>query len=180
MKKVISVLFSIVLFAYSVNAQKIYSTKSGTVSFFSETPMEDIKAKTSEVESKLAPSNGQIVFMLLIKGFHFKNQLMEDHFNENYMESTKFPKSDFKGVITNIKEINFEKDGSYPATVKGNLTIRGVTKEVQTKGTIDVKDGKAAAKCKFDIKLKDYGVTGAYIGSKISETISITVDCQYE
>ncbi len=180
MKKVLSVLFSVALFAFSASAQKIYSTKSGSVSFFSKAPLEDITAKTSEVESKMAPSNGQVVFMLLIKGFHFKNQLMEDHFNENYMESTKFPKSDFKGVITNIKEINFEKDGSYPATVKGNLTIHGVTKEVQTTGTIDVKNGKVSAKCKFDIKTKEYGITGAYIGTKISETINITVDCQYE
>lgn len=160
-------------------AQKIYSTKSGTVSFFSNAPLEDITAKTTEVESKMAP-NGQIVFMLLIKGFHFKNQLMEDHFNENYMESSKFPKSDFKGIITNIKEINLDKDGVYPATVKGNLTIHGVTKEVTATGTIEVRQGKVIAKSKFDIKAKDYGITGAHFGTKISETIAISVDCQYE
>lgn len=167
-------------FTTSIQAQKIYSTKAGKISFFSDAPLEDIEAKNSEVESKLAPANGQVIFTLLVKGFQFENQLMEDHFNENYLESNKFPKSDFKGMITNIKEINFAKDGTYPAKVKGNLTIHGITKEVATDGTIEVKGGKVSSKSKFDIKLKDFNIGGAMIGKKIADNIVIKVDCQYE
>ena len=180
MKRLLIILTALALTSSAAQAQKIYSTKSGKISFFSSTPLEDITAKTSEVESKLAPSNGQVVFTLLVKGFQFENQLMEDHFNENYLESSKFPKSDFKGVITNIKEINFSKDGTYPAKVKGALTIHGVTKEVTSNGTIEVKGGKVTAKSKFDIKLKDFNIGGGMVGKKVAENISITVDCKYE
>ena len=96
------------------------------------------------------------------------------------MESSKYPKSIFKGTITNLKQINFNKDGSYPTTVNGKLTIHDVTKEAEATGTVDVKGGKIIARTKFNINLKDYGIGGAMIGKKIAETIAITVDCQYE
>jgi uncharacterized protein YjaZ len=130
----------------SLQAQKIYSTKNGKISFFSNAPLEDIEAKNNEVESKLAAANGQVVFTLLMKGFQFENQLMEEHFNENYAESTKYPKADFKGYITNIKDINFSRDGTYPAKVQGALTIHGVTKQVSADGTITVNGGRPTAK----------------------------------
>lgn len=180
MKNIIILIAAIALVTSSVQAQKIYSTKTGRISFFSNAPLEDIEAKNSEVESKLAPSNGQVVFTLLIKGFKFQNQLMEEHFNENYLESDKFPKSDFKGFITNIKDINFSKDGTYPARARGHLTIHGITREIETNGTIEVRGGAIIARSKFNVNLKDYGIGGALVGKKIAETIAITVDCQYE
>ncbi len=164
---------------FSVDAQKIYSAKSGNISFFSSAPLQDIEAKTSEVESKLA-SNGQIAFTLLIKGFQFDNQKMEDDFNEDYMESSKYPKAGFKGNITNISEIDFSKDGTYPAKVKGELTIHGVTKDITADGSIQVKGPKIIARSKFDVAVKDYNIGGALIGKKIASTIAITVDCEYE
>jgi len=174
----------IILLAFStsfstVHAQKIYSSKTGKISFFSSAPLQDIEAKTSEVESKLA-SNGQIAYSLLIKGFQFDNQKMEDDFNEDYMESSKFPKASFKGNITNIGDINLAKDGTYPAKVKGDLTIHGVTKEVNADGTIEVHGSKIITKSKFDIAVKDYNIGGALIGKKIANNIAITVDCEYE
>ncbi len=178
MKKVFILLAFISLFI-SINAQKIYSTKTGKISFFSNAPLQDIEASTSEVESKLA-ANGQIVFSLLIKGFQFDNQKMEDDFNEDYMESTKYPKADFKGNITNISEVNLAKDGTYAAKVKGSLTIHGVTKEVTADGTIDVKGSKVIATSKFNVVVKDYNIGGALVGKKIADTIAITVNCEYE
>src|SRR6478672_1323336 len=97
--KLIIIMLVFVSSFFSIDAQKIYSAKSGNISFFSSAPLQDIEAKTSEVESKLA-SNGQIAFTLLIKGFQFDNQKMEDDFNEDYMESSKYPKAAFKGNIT--------------------------------------------------------------------------------
>jgi len=90
-----------------VNAQKVFATKSGQIYFNATGALVKIAAVNNQVDSKFVDATGQIIFGVLIKGFKFENQLMEDHFNENYMESTQFPKADFKGYITNIKEINY-------------------------------------------------------------------------
>ena len=180
MKRILVLIAAVVIGTTALQAQKIYSTKTGKISFFSNAPLEDIEAKNSEVESKLASGNGQVVFILLMKGFQFENELMQEHFNEDYLESSKFPKADFKGFVTNIKDINFSKDGTYAANVKGTLTIHGVSKEISTDGTIMVSGGKATAKTKFNISLKDFNIGGALIGKKIADKIQITVNCQYE
>lgn len=178
MKSAIILLLFLAAFS-SAHAQKIYSSKTGRISFFSSAPLQDIEAKTTEVESKFA-SNGQIAFSLLIKGFQFDNQKMEDDFNEDYMESSKYPKASFKGAITNINEINLAKDGVYPAKVKGALTVHGVTKEVTADGTMEVRGSKVNAKSKFDVVVKEYNIGGALIGKKIANTIAVTVNCEYE
>ena len=179
MKRALVLVLAIAL-TTGIQAQKLFSTKTGKISFESKAPLEDIEASNNEVESKLLSSTGQVVFTLLMKSFQFKNQQMEDHFNENYLESSKYPKSDFKGFITNIKEIDFTKDGSYPAKVKGSLTIHGVTKDIEADGTLTIKNGKAIANSNFNIKLKDYNIGGTMIGKKIAENITVIIDCQYE
>lgn len=166
-------------FGFISNAQ-IFSTRSASVSFYSSTPLEDIKAKSSDVESKFLSTTGQLTFMLLIKSFRFDNEMMEEHFNESYLESDKFPKADFKGTVSNIAAVNFNRDGVYPVTVQGNLTIHGVTKAVTTNGTIVIKNGKPTAKCTFPIKVRDYNISGKIIGKELAESIAITIDCRYE
>lgn len=180
MKKLILLFALVTLTVVTSTSQTLYSTKSGTITFYSKAALEDISAKNTEVESKFAPASGQVVFTLLIQGFKFPNQLMEDHFNENYLESGKYPKSTFKGSVTNIQEVNFGKDGKYPVKVKGSLTIHGVTNDVETDGIIEIKDGKPTAKTTFNILLKDYNIGGSMIGTKIAKTIAITIDCKYE
>jgi polyisoprenoid-binding protein YceI len=105
---------------------------------------------------------------------------MEDHFNENYMESTQYPKADFKGFIKNIKEINFTKDGKYPIAIEGNLTIHGVTQKVGTAGTLEIAQGKPTIIGEFSVKIKDYGIKGLYIGDKIANEAKINVNCKYQ
>ncbi|MCY7422772.1 MAG: YceI family protein [Chitinophagaceae bacterium] len=174
-------LCSFILLSFSLigNAQ-LFSTRSASVSFYSSTPLEDIKAKSSDVESKLLSTTGQLTFMLLVKSFRFDNEMMEEHFNESYLESDKFPKADFKGAVNNISSVNFNRDGVYPTTVQGNLTIHGITKAVTTNGTIVIKNGKPTAKCTFPIKVRDYNISGKIIGKELAESIAITVDCRYE
>jgi polyisoprenoid-binding protein YceI len=104
---------------------------------------------------------------------------MEDHFNENYMESTKFPKADFKGFITNIKEVNFAKNGDYPIVVEGTLTIHGVGNKTATKGIISIQNGVPVIKGEFAVSLKQYGIKGSYIGDKIASDASIKLNCKY-
>lgn len=160
-------------------AQKCY-TKNGSISFFSKTAMENISADNNQVLSTLDPATGQIQFSVLIKAFHFKKSLMEEHFNENYMESEKFPKASFKGVIKDLKA-DLTKDGDYPVNVTGDMTIHGVTKTITAPGTISIKSGIVTAKSEFKIKLADYKISiPAVVKDNISETVDVTVSCVYD
>jgi polyisoprenoid-binding protein YceI len=143
--------------------------------------MEKIEAINNQVNSALDVSTGDFVFKVLIKSFEFEKALMQEHFNENYMESGKYPNATFSGKISNYKDINFGKDGSYSATVEGNLTMHGVTKKVTEKGTIEVKGDKIIAKSTFNIKPKDYNISipGAVV-AKIAEYIQVNVDATLE
>lgn len=163
-------------------AQSIYMTKNGKVSFYSRAKSpEKVEADNNEVSSVINTQTGDMVFAILLKSFHFESALMEEHFNENYVESNKYPKSTFKGGIQNISTVNFTKEGTYPVTVEGDLTLHGVTKKVSAKGSITVKGGKISAYSKFDIKLKDFNITiPSLVADKISENIDVTLDCKYE
>ena len=174
---IVIVLFSGML--QTANGQKVFATKSGQIYFNATGALVKIAAVNNQVDSKFVDATGQIIFGVLIKGFKFENQLMEDHFNENYMESTQFPKADFKGYITNIKEINFSKDGSYPIQVEGTLTIHGVAQKTTTKGTLTLAQGKPTIVGEFNVKIKDYGISGMYIGDKIANQAIIKLNCKY-
>ena len=163
-----------------LRAQKIYSTQTGQIKFNASTPLETVVAINNQVDSKMLDKTGQIVFSVLIKSFRFENQLMEDHFNENYMESSKIPKADFKGFITNIAGINFTKDGKYTANLAGTLTIHGVSQKVTASGSLQIAKGVPEISGDFKVKLADYGVTGSYIGGKIANEAEVTVDCKYQ
>lgn len=162
-----------------LNAQSLLSTKSGVAKFNATGGLVKIEAVNNQVDCKMLPSNGQIVFALLVKGFRFENQLMEDHFNENYLESTKFPKASFKGYITNISTVNFTTDGVYKVIADGVLTIHGVDQKIQTPGTITVKSGKASLNSDFSVKLADYKIAGSYIGEKIAAVANIQINCNF-
>jgi G3E family GTPase len=173
--------FLVFFFTTSTFAQNIVITKVGKISFYSRSKVEKVEADNNEVSSILNTTTGDFVFAALLKSFHFDRALMEEHFNENYVESNKYPKSTFKGKISNIAGVNFVKDGAYPVMVDGDLTMHGVTKKISSKGSISVKGGKVSAYSKFTIKLKDYNISiPALVGDKISEDIDITVDCKYE
>lgn len=179
MKRILIVVMSL-LIGEAMFSQKLM-TRSGEIKFDASMPdLVEIAGTNSGASCIFDEKTGEFVALALVKSFKFKSPLMEEHFNENYMESSKYPKSIFKGTITNLKQINFNKDGSYPTTVSGKLTIHDVTKEAEATGTVEVKGGKIIARTKFNINLKDYGIGGAMIGKKIAETIAITVDCQYE
>ena len=106
---------------------------------------------------------------------------MQEHFNENYVESNKYPKADFKGSIVNNSAVNYAKDGTYNVTVKGKLTIHGVTKDVQSPGTIKVSAGKIDAASTFNIQLSDYNISiPSVVKDKVSNTIKISVDTKLE
>ena len=164
-----------------VNAQGKYYTKAGRISFYSSTSVENIEAINKGAVAILDSKTGDIQFAVLMKGFEFKKALMQEDFNRDYVESSKFPKAEFKGQITNNSEIKYSTDGNYTAKVKGMLTIHGETKDIETTGNISVKDGKVQVKSVFNIQIADYKITVRKLyKDNISSTIKITVDCSLD
>ncbi|MEO0471941.1 MAG: YceI family protein, partial [Bacteroidota bacterium] len=148
MKKSIILTLSFLCIAFALQAQK-YMTRTGHIKFESETPLEKIEADNNQVSSILNTENGEMVFAVLMKSFQFEKALMQEHFNEKYVESEKFPKSTFKGKIKDIAGVDFTKDGVYEVQVEGELSLHGITKSVNTPGSIEVKDGKISALASF-------------------------------
>jgi hypothetical protein len=171
MKKQTIILAAILLSTTIVSAQK-YMTKNGTIKFFSDTPMEKIEGVNRQVNSALDFATGNFVFKVLIQGFEFEKALMQEHFNENYMESEKFQNSTFNGKITNIKDVNLGKDGEYKVVAEGDLSMHGVTNKVKVNGTLEVKAGKVIGKATFNVAPKDYNIT---IPSAVIKNISTAI-----
>src|SRR3712207_5932055 len=158
MKHFLVLLFSVASVSLTANAQSKFFTKNGKILFFSKAPLEDIEAKNKSAVCLLDVQSGTIQFSLLMKGFEFENELMQEHFNDDYVESQKFPKAEFKGQIINNSSINYKKSGIYPAKVKGKLTIHGETREVETTGTIAVNGDNLHVSSSFPILLSDYKI----------------------
>jgi polyisoprenoid-binding protein YceI len=176
MKKTAFLILITLSLVISGQAQK-YVTKNGFIRFYSDTPVEKIEATNRQVNAATDVTTGDFVFRVLMKSFTFEKALMQEHFNENYVESDKFPNATFLGKIINIKEVNFSKDGKYPVTVEGKLTMHGETKQVSEKGTFEVKEGKLIGKAKFNITLSDYKISIPNTSvNNISKTIEITVE----
>lgn len=174
MKFILTCIIATLCISTQVDAQKIFATRNGKISFASPTD-DDVKAVNNEVASRIA-DNGQMTFSALIKGFKFRYAEMQDHFNDQYLESTKFPRADFKGTISNLKDVNFSKDGVYKVSVKGDLTLHGVTKNITTNGTIEIKASKPIATCRFEMVMKDFKVDA----SSVTDKVMVEVSCQYQ
>jgi polyisoprenoid-binding protein YceI len=158
----------------------IYKSNTGNITFFSNTSLEDIEAENHKVKTAFDSKSGKIQFSVLVKDFRFEKALMQEHFNENYLESDKFPKSTFSGTIEQIEKINFEKDGVYTSTVSGNLKIKDITKKVSTVGTFTVEGGKVHAKASFYANPEDYNIKiPKVVTDKISRNIKVSIDVAY-
>ena len=181
LKKNLIVVATCLLIVGFTHAQGRYFTKTGRIEFSSKAPLEDIDAVNKSVTAVLDAKSGALQFSVLMKGFEFDKALMQEHFNENYIESDKYPKADFKGTITNNSDIDYSKPGTYTANVNGKLTIRGVTKDVQTTGTIKVEGENLATTSAFNILLSDYNIKiPAVVKDKINNNVKISVNTKLE
>lgn len=173
MKKTI-VLLAIALTSFSVFAQKKMTT-SATVSFDATTPKDALpKAENKTVIAAIDTKSGTVMFEALIKSFSFGNPMMQEHFNSpKWIDSEKNPKATFAGTITNPADVNFAKDGTYQASVAGTLTLKGITTDVKTVATIEVKGNVINTNANFKIKLEDYKISDA--GGKLANEPTITV-----
>lgn len=180
MKNICIILSLLFLGGQTLIAQK-YFTREGKVSFTSEAPLEKIEAQNEKATSVLDASTGQIQFAILIKAFQFEKALMQEHFNENYMESSKFPKAIFKGQITDISGLDFKQDGTYEVVVAGAITIHGVEKEVEAPGKIVIKDGVISANSTFEVTVADFDIEiPKVVRENIAKAVVIKVDIDYE
>lgn len=177
MKKLIFLATIFLALSFHAEAQR-YLTKNGHIKFFSSTPVEDIEAHNRSVQMALDSKTGDVVFKVLMKSFSFEKALMQEHFNENYVESHKFPNSTFQGKITDIDKVDFSAEGEYEVQVEGKLTIHGVTNDIAEPGTITVKDNGIHAGAVFMIKPADYDIEiPSAVRENIAKEIEITVVC---
>ena len=173
--KFFSLVLVLVALTGSLNAQK-YLTKNGNIRFYSDTPMEKIEAINKQVNAAIDLSTNQIVFKVLMKSFEFEKALMQEHFNENYAESDKFPNATFNGKILNFKATDLDK-GKQTVDIEGDLTIHGVTKKIKTKGTLEKKGEKIIGNAVFPIKPTDHGINiPSAVVKNIAESIETTVN----
>ena len=182
MKRIFLITAVLLSSAIALHAQEKFYTKTGKIFFkCTKSPLEKIEATNKSGTCVLDTKTGNLQFAIMMKGFEFERALMQEHFNENYVESSKFPKADFKGQVTNNSEINYTKDGVYTAKVKGKLQIHGETKDVEAVGTINVKEGKVVTSASFTIQLSDFNITiPNLVADKVSNTVNISIDCSLE
>lgn len=171
MKNIIK-LFVITCLTSSTTFGQLFSTQSGETSFFSETPVENISGVNKTVGAILNTSTKEIAVSMKMTSFDFPNKLMQEHFNENYMESGKFPTGIFKGKI--VEEVDFTKNGTYDVIAKGQLTLHGVTQARELKGKLTVENQKITLTSNFDVKLVDHKIeVPKLVFSKIAEVIAV-------
>jgi hypothetical protein len=160
-------------------SQGLYKATDGDITFFSETPMENIEAVNKQVKALINTTNGGVAFIATNVGFHFEKPLMEEHFNENYMESDKYKVSMFKGSI--VEKIDYTKNGKFKVSVKGVLSVHGVDQDRVILGELIILDGKITIKSEFDIKLEDHKIDIPKLVIKnIAETVKTTVNLNFE
>ena len=169
-------LILIAFFTINLNAQNLYKSIKGSVSFFSETPIENIDAENKTLTALLNIKTKEMAFLVTNNGFKFDKPLMEEHFNENYIESDKYKVSSFKGKIIN-NSIEFTKNGTYKVKVKGILDIHGVENEREIEGELTIKDGKIIMVSEFYLVLKDHKIkVPKIVNEKIAQQIKININ----
>jgi polyisoprenoid-binding protein YceI len=161
----------------SVYSQNL-TTKTGFIGFYSKTSLEDIKAENNQVYAVLDPASHHLAFALLVKGFIFPKELMQEHFNENYAESDKYPKATFSGTCSG--DLDLTKEGTYQVVIKGDLTFHGVTKPLETTAQIGVRKDKVSAASAFKLKPEDFNIAiPGIVRDKIAPEISVKVQADW-
>lgn len=171
----------VIWFFNCANGQGKYLTNNGFIRFYSHTAIEDITADNNKVAAVIDGGSGEVAIIVLMKEFQFEKKLMQEHFNENYVESEKFPKATFNGRIMNNESVNYSAEGKYPVKVSGEMTIHGVTREITAEGTLEVSGGGVTARTLFLLNPEDYDIKiPRVVRNNIAENMEITaeISCQ--
>ncbi len=174
-------IITIILLAWmsiSQVGQETYVCKNAKVNIYSSAPIEDIEATANTGVSVYNSATGELAFSVPIRAFHFPKSLMEEHFNENYMESEKYPKASFKGKIQ--EHIDVSKDGTYPVTVVGDFEVHGVKQNRTIKGNLKVVNGVVTMSSEFMVKCVDHHIEiPQIVFHHIAESIRVRVSATY-
>ena len=164
-----------------LSAQVRYATRTGETSFFSATPVENISAVNHKVASVFDVTSGAVELSMLMKAFEFEKALMQEHFNENYMESNTYPKGVFKGKVTGFTVDDLSKPGKHDVTLEGDLTMHGVTQHRTLKATVTVQpNGALHAECDLVVRPEEYKITiPNLVRGQIAEEIQVKVRIDY-
>lgn len=176
-------LFVITQIKLDAQATKFYSKNTNIVfDATTKTSPEKISGSTAKAATIVDLAAKKIDVSMLVKTFHFDKALMEEHFNENYMESDKFPKGVFKGTFETGSGFDINKEGVAEVKVKGDLTIHGITKNITTPAKLTIKSGKIVkAECSFNISLDDYGIKiPSLVNDKVNKTVSLQIKTDLE
>jgi len=177
MKTKLLVLFALIFFSNLADAQSKFFTRNGTISFFSKTPMENIEAVNNQSSAIFDTDKGDIAVSAQMKGFEFEKALMQEHFNENYVESDKYPAATFKGSIKDYDKSSFKTDEEKVVNLEGDLTMHGVTKHISTSAKITWGKDKISASSEFNISVADYNVKiPKAVIENIAEAILVKVE----
>jgi polyisoprenoid-binding protein YceI len=178
MKKVL-ILLAMCLVGMSARAQELLISKNAVVSFYSKTVLEDIEAKSNTGTSAINPKTNEMLFKVSNTSFRFQKKLMQEHFNENYMESEKFPFSEFKGTISGSYDV--AKNGTYKIIVSGNLNIHGISKPYSGPAELTVSDSGVAAKASFKVRIADHGIKiPSLVFKNIAEFVDVNIQALYK
>ena len=169
-------LFAFILLATTSGLAQKYFTRTAEVGFFSEAPTENIDAQNRQVTCILNTENGELAFSVQLMGFHFEKALMEEHFNENYVESHKYPKSTFKGKILDFDKIDLNSAGKHKVIVEGDMFLHGETKAIKANGELTVAGEEILLSSKFNMQIEDYKIAiPKAVISKIAESIEVSL-----
>lgn len=174
------VLFLIITAAYAQNNENVFFTRSGEIFFKSDAPLELITASSNEVRGVIDIKKSTFAFSVPVKSFEgFNSPLQKEHFNENYMESDKFPSATFNGKI--IEDIDYTQDGLHTVRAKGILSVHGVEQERIIKGEIAIKKGVIYVKSNFIVLLEEHNIKiPKIVFQKISPEIQVEISAQLE
>lgn len=168
---------TIFLFATLAAFSQKFISQQGSITFYSDAPVEDIEGVNKSPVSLLDFKTGEVVFLVKVKEFYFDKELMQEHFKEKYIEADKYPKAEFKG---NFAGFNPTVKGKQEVMATGSLTIHGVTKMVTAKGIMERKENLIGLKSQFTVKLEDYKISVPQIlWQNIAEEILVTVEFIY-
>lgn len=157
-------------------SQSRFMDRTGKASFFSSAPVEDIEAHSEQVVAVFDTGTGEIAATMLMRSFKFRKALMEEHFNENYVESDKYPKATFKGKVVNLAGFDPTKDGLYSLDVEGEITIHGVTRPLRMKAKASVSGKTIETNAEFPLTVKDFKIDiPKLVVNNIAEVVEVKV-----
>jgi hypothetical protein len=184
MKYILLLLLTLCAVAPTANAQTAslasgsvrYTTSTGLITFFSTAPLEDIEALNRQVAAVFDLATGKLAFSLPSRGFQFKNSLMQEHFNENYAESARFPRARFTGELVSMPSEELLRSGPQPVQVQGHLYFHGVRRRVRVPGTLYMRNNELVVTAKFVMAPADYRIRiPALVRDNIAKTIDVSV-----